>query len=147
VTRLTKILAIALAVSVALNVFFLGFWATRAVRRWHEGRSPDSFEREMDRPAAMRGMWKTHGPVLEHRRAALDIARRAVREALVAEPFQPQALEAALAKLRGETDETQAALHRALVQMATELSPEERRRLADSTWFVGPGRIGGPRAR
>ena len=80
--------------------------------------------------------------MLNPRREAVDSARQAVREALTREPFQPEALEAALARLRTETGEAQGALHKAFVERARELGPDKRRRLSNSRWFLGPARPG-----
>jgi uncharacterized membrane protein len=134
-SRSTKIYAIALAISVALNVFFVGFWAARSVRRWHQRRATDSFYGTVDRVPTVGESWKRHGVVLRQRREAVDAARLAVRDALAAEPFRPEALDAALARLRAETVETQAAFHTALVQIVRDLGPEARHRLAGSKWF------------
>jgi hypothetical protein len=133
--RSTKGLAIALAISVVLNVFFLGFWAARSLRHWHERRVPETFFSAIDDTPAVGEAWKRHGVVLRQRRQSVDAARMAVHDALVAEPFRPETLETALAKLRAETAETQAAFHAALVQIARDLGPEARRRLAESRWL------------
>ena len=136
-SRWVKILTIALAVSVVLNVFFVGFWTARAARHWHQRRASESFYGTIDPVPVAGETWKRHGIVLQRRREAIDAARQAVRDALVAEPFRAEALETALAKLRTETSETQAAFHAALVQVVRELSPEARRRLASSRWLGG----------
>jgi hypothetical protein len=133
--RSTKILAIALAVSVLLNVFILGFWAARLVRRSGQRPAADSFYSAIDHVPAIGDTWKRHGVLLRQRREAVDNARTAVRDALVAEPFRPEVLETALAKLRAETAETQAVFHTALVQIVRELGPEARQRLAESRWL------------
>jgi uncharacterized membrane protein len=133
--RSAKMLAVALTVSVVLNVFFLGFAATRALRRWHARPAADPFYASVERAPAIGDALRRHGALLGQRREAVDTARQAVRTALVAEPFRPEDLEAALAKLRAETSETQAAFHAALVHVVRELSPEARRRLAESRWL------------
>jgi uncharacterized membrane protein len=136
--RLTRNLLIGLAASVLVNVFFVGMWAGRFVRTaTREGRGPDTFE--IDGSAPMRGVWRKRDAVLRPRSEAVDAARRAVREALVAEPYDPQAMESALTGLRAETDAAQVALHRALADAARELGPEDRRRLAESRWFERRG--------
>jgi uncharacterized membrane protein len=135
--RTTRNLILALAASVVLNVFFLGIAAGRLIRRGHEPASPGEIERSVDAP--MRGVWRNHDGALRRKGEAVRMARRAVREALVAEPFNATALESSLTHLRAETDDAQVALHAALVEAARELSPEERRRLADSRGFLrGP---------
>jgi uncharacterized membrane protein len=94
---------------------------------------------------AMRGIWKRHDAMLRPRGEALEASRRKVTEALLAEPFQPEALDSALAQLRTETDGAQRALHRALVESARDLSPDDRRQMAMSGWLVGPGQRRGGR--
>jgi uncharacterized membrane protein len=140
-SRLTKSLAIFLLASVLMNVFLVGLFAGRIARgRSHEARGVDpSTQGEIDSSAPMRGVWRRHDAALRPRSEAVDSARQAVREALVAEPFKPETLEAALLRLRTETGGAQEALHRALVETAREQSLEDRRRLAASRWFLGPG--------
>ena len=50
-----------------------------------------------------------------------------VFETLTAEPFEPAALEAALAELRTNLTAVQVASHRSFVEMAKSLTPEERK--------------------
>jgi uncharacterized membrane protein len=127
-------LALLLGISVVLNVLLVGFWAGQLARRGHQGRGAETFDGR-----AMRGVWKRHDAMLRPRSEALEASRRKVTEALLAEPFQPAALETALSQLRAETDGAQRALHGALVDSARDLSPEERRQMATSGWLVGPG--------
>lgn len=56
----------------------------------------------------------------------------AVYDALVAEPYDPAALEAALAGLRTTLNATQEIAHRSLVEVAGTLTVEERRQLAEA---------------
>lgn len=127
-------LALLLGISVVLNVLFVGFWAGQLARRGHVGRGAETFEGR-----TMRGVWKRHDAMLRPRSEALEASRRKVTEALLTEPFQPDALEAALSQLRTETDGAQRALHGALVDSARELSLEDRRQMATSGWLAGPG--------
>lgn len=143
-SRLTKNLVIALVASVLLNVFVAGLWAGRLVRRGHPGRSPETFDGEVDASGPMRRVWRAHDATLRPKREAVETARAAVRDALVAEPFNPDALEASLSQLRTETNEAQVALHRALVESARGLSVEDRRRVAASSWFLRRGPRMGP---
>jgi len=142
VSGLIRNLALALVASVLVNVFLAGLWAGRLMKVGRSSRR-DSLAGETDVSAPMRGVWKMHDAALRPRSEAVDAARRAAREALIAEPFEPQALESALAQLRTDTDAAQVALHRALVDAARGLSLEDRRRIADSRWFLR----GGPRRR
>jgi uncharacterized membrane protein len=133
-------LAIFLGISVVLNVLLVGFCAGQLARGGRAGRGAATFE---DR--TMRGVWQRHDAMLRPRSEALEASRRRVTEVLVAEPFQPEALETALTQLRAETDVAQRALHRALVESARDLSPEDRRQMAASGWLVGPGQRRGGR--
>ena len=129
-----RALATLLGISVVLNVLFVGVWAGQWVRHGHATHGAETFDGH-----AMRGVWKRHDAMLRPRSEALEASRRKVTEALLADPFQPEALDAALSQLRTETDGAQRALHRALVESARDLSPEDRRQMATSGWLVGPG--------
>jgi hypothetical protein len=134
VTPLAKRLAIALVISVALNLLCIGFFVGRAfkgprdrerkalrgdARAWHDPRLRKAFaERHVDMAA---------------RRDSARRARDAVREALRATPFDRGKLETALAELRAQTSKSQELSHGALVQTAVETSPEGRLKLA--RWF------------
>jgi len=56
--------------------------------------------------------------------------QRAVFEALTADPFDPAALDAALAGLRANLTAAEVASHRSFVELAKQLSPTERKELA-----------------
>ena len=127
-----KWLTIALAISLAVNVLFLGFYAARVARRSHDKWG--GMEMGSDR-SALREKWKAQADALRGRRQAVETARRAVRAALVAQPFDGQALATALTALRGETNEAQTALDQAFVRYAEGLTPEDRQQLAESHWF------------
>jgi uncharacterized membrane protein len=145
VTPIVRKLSIALAVSVALNLFALGFLAARGFhghgrldapphagedmhmrrggRRAH-GFDPYAAQLSEARRTAMRG----------HRQAIAD-ARRAVSAALAAEPFDRAALQAALQALRAQQAAAGQAAHDALVELAAKLDAPSRRALAER----GPG--------
>ena len=145
-SRLTRNLVVGLVASVLLNVFFVGLWAGRSLRRRPAGVEQDTFESEIDPSAPMRRVWRNHDAMLRPRSDAVRAARRAVHDALVADPFKPEVMESALAQLRNETGEAQAALHQALVESARGLNLEERRRLAEARGFQRNPHFGrGPR--
>jgi len=80
---------------------------------------------------------------------ALRLARGKVRDALAADPFDRNALESALGDVRARMQDMQKVMHAAVVDAATQLSPEARKSL--SNWGEhkdqGPGdagREGGP---
>lgn len=134
-TPLAKRLAIALAVSVALNLMFVGFVIGRRVQR--RGPPPDTLALNADNPRVWHhpGLHKAFEARREEVRLQRESARRAregVREALHREPFDRKSLEESLAQLRIETAKNQELLHRALVQAAAESNESGRRELARS---------------
>lgn len=150
-------LGVTLAVSLALNLALAGFVAGRllvpdpplvrpdpglqllqAVRHFPEQR------REALRPL-VKG---ERGQLLRGLRE-IRTAQRAVRDALRAEPFSPEALTATLAHFRGTLDRGQAEGHARLVRLAAALTPAERAELAERLQPRGaqhppPGRPPGP---
>ena len=65
-------------------------------------------------------------PVLHRMRSN----QRHVFETLTADPFDPAALEQALAELRTDLTAAQVSSHRSFVEMAKSLTPDERKELA-----------------
>ena len=126
----------ALAVSLVVNLLLAGFLVGRMSGdfgfRGGFGAAPkmpqlrfleDDRRREVTRDLDTRNALR---PILrELRRSQGDI-----RAALVAEPFEQEALSAALTEFRRRLEESQALSHRKLVAVAARLTPGERRRLA-----------------
>lgn len=143
----TRWLAIVLAVSVALNLFFLGLFSARAFQRSEirRERSPygatagDS-RRLRQRQRPFDWMTDAEREQLRPRRKALRGLRREVEGALRADPFEPEKLSQALSELRRETDGIQASAHEFMRRRAEGMTGEERRRLADSQWQPRDGR-------
>jgi uncharacterized membrane protein len=145
---LTKRLSIALAVSVALNLFAAGFLVSRALHRGHGPRMPPPAQDFVDVSPFMgprgllgsgagphaeprvREVMRAHGKELREGRGELRERRRAVEDALRAEPFDAAALTTALAALRASTNAAQERMHATMVDLAKTLSAEERRGLA-----------------
>lgn len=135
----TKKLAVLLAVSVGLNLFLLGMVVVGLARMPHGGAfgpppTARPFAFRGDEPLGaehprLRKMLAGHEPGLLDQRRALQGARARVKAALEAEPFERARLEAELGNLRSETEHAQAAMHRALVEVASDMTPEERKRL------------------
>jgi uncharacterized membrane protein len=143
VSRLAKYLPIALAVSVLVNVFFLGWGATHLARRHGgPGGSPDRHTAPL-----MHQLWSERAPRLRALREAVDVRRAAVVDALRREPFDPGALDASLLALRTATTDGQLELHQSIAEIARQLPVEERRHLAASRWVLGLGPGPGPSAR
>jgi uncharacterized membrane protein len=135
VTFTSTHLKVVLSVSLGLNFALAGLWAGRFIER--RGREPAA---AMTHHGA-RGPW---GGVVGHRGFSgqgrmMQAARQPVRLALEQEPFDPAALERALTDLREKTSSSQAKVHAALVDVAKQATPEERRELA-RTFAAGPGR-------
>ncbi|HEY6876396.1 MAG TPA: periplasmic heavy metal sensor [Polyangiales bacterium] len=115
-----KRLSWALAISIGLNLFLLGFGAARAWRG-HGGPA--------HRPGLMR-MLGPPSPELRAQHHELEAARKRVAEAFAAEPYDRTRAEHALADLRARVTRSQELLHQHLLERADTLPPEERRRLA-----------------
>jgi uncharacterized membrane protein len=145
--------AVLLALSVALNVFFIGVLAARAWARhtwrehgehaaaagWHRPGHPG-------RGSALSWLSESDRAALRPERKALQGLRRQAADELRADNFDAHKLEATLDALRAQTNQLQASMQTLLMQHAATLSPAERRHLAD-TWGGpdhGPGDHGGP---
>lgn len=134
-----------LIVSLAANLLLGGIFAGGFIEAWRRGPEPADgrpppFRLHMgrmlehlpedvrDRAQALmeRHRGEMHGSVRAMRRA-----RREMRAALVAEPFDPARLEAALAELRTRGGAAQASMHGAMLELASDLTPEARRALAE----------------
>jgi Spy/CpxP family protein refolding chaperone len=136
-----KRLWIALAVSLTLNLFGLGFMSARALHGrggdHHGPRGPFFGPRGLlldaelggSMDAQVRGVMERHRESLRAQREQLRQARRAVQTALMSEPFDAGALKQALARLRQRTGESQALMHAALIEIAPALTHEQRERL------------------
>lgn len=122
--------------SAVLNVFLIGFVAGRHAFG-PGGCSPRGFVH------GPRAVLREHLPPedrarLRERMGDVRRAREQVRAALTREPYDPAQLEAALRSLRQRSLEVQDDMHRTLLEGASKLSPEERRRLADSRLLGKP---------
>jgi uncharacterized membrane protein len=151
----TRRLAIALSISVALNLFGAGFFVSRALHRGHRPHLSPAHELVDGSPfmgprgllgdgmppqlaPRVREVMRAHGKQLREGRGELREHRRAVEQALRAEPFDAAALATTLAALRASTHAAQERMHAALVDVAKTLPPEQRRALA----LRGKGRRG-----
>jgi len=131
VSTVIKRLSWALALSVGLNLFLLGFGATRAWRM-HDAHA------QHGRPGLMR-MLGPPTPALRAQHDALNAARKRVGVALDAEPYERAQAERALAELRVSATRGQELLHQRLLERADKLSPAERHQLAAQRFAAGLG--------
>lgn len=159
--KVTRRLVIALAVSAALNISLAGFVTARLLLggrpRYgppvHEAgpRSPtvapprsghrireagprgrrSAFRAKRD-PDPMRRLMREHEKQFRPQTKTLRDARQRVAQALQAEPFDTASLKIALADLRQATNESQLAIHQALVEVAGSLTLQQRRKLSKS---------------
>jgi uncharacterized membrane protein len=113
-----KRLSWALALSVGLNLFLVGFGVARALRAHGEHR-----------PGLMHVLGPPT-PALRAQHQELKAARRQVGEALQAEPFERARAEQALAALRKTAARSRELLHQRLLERAAQMSPEQRHKLA-----------------
>lgn len=134
---------IALAVSLALNLAVIGLVsgamlsgggprdnaAAPALRTL--GLGPFVFALPREDRTELRGRIEARGEPLRVERRALGRALRVVRDALLAEPFDRAAAEAAFARSRASVTELQEAGHTALLDQIETMTAEERADLAD----------------
>ena len=155
-TPAARRLAIALAVSIGLNLFLSGMIASAWMTKRHYADRPDrppaaalagrfdfrgGFEAAGPeaRPLA-REIRRDHGPRLRESGREVRDARRSVGDLLQADELDPAALEAAFRDLRQATDAAQAAMHAVMIETMTRLTPEQRRAfLAGATRGARPG--------
>jgi hypothetical protein len=136
-TPLAKRLAIAVAISLGLNLLLGGVLVGQALQRrshgaGHErvGATPSGMHMHGKRgPGALQRVVGARHPEFGERRQMIGAARQKVREALTREPFDKAALEQALAGLRKETEASQALAHGALVGAAASATPALRAEL------------------
>jgi uncharacterized membrane protein len=135
VSTVTKRLSWALALSIGLNLFLLGFGGSRWLRA-RSGHHASSVGANGPGRGHGAPRWMgTPSPALREQHRSLIEARRAVGSALEHEPYEATQLERALTDLRSNTAKSQLLLHERLLERAPALSPEERRELANSRFL------------
>ena len=135
--------------SLALNLFFIGAWAAFAWRHYAwERHRPWSPATRIERLAAalpagdadkLRSEFRARQGNIEAAIASYRQAQHAMREALRAEPFNAEALRAAMAAARdarGKLDET---LQDVIATAGAAMTSEGRRSLADWTPYRRSG--------
>ena len=121
----------ALALSVALNLFFAGLWAGgRLIDRDDRppgGREPPSL---VELPPSARSSLRSAVQQARPDRQAAREARREAARIVATEPFDRPAAEAALRRSRELNAAARARTDQALLDVAGELGPSERASLA-----------------
>ena len=132
--------SIALFLSLALNLLLGGAIATHLLRapappptgeRWRilaEGTAATMNEPDAGK---FKAVLAAQTPGLEAGAAEVRKAREAVRQALRAEPFNPAALEQAMAEASARRLEMQKRYQAMIATAAAQVSPEGRTRIAD----------------
>lgn len=80
---------------------------------------------------AMRAKLREHRDDARAQFESLRAARRELRDAIAAEPFDAKRLEAAFASLRNAQNVLQQDLHAIAVEVLGEMTPEDRKRLSE----------------
>ncbi|MCR9072991.1 MAG: periplasmic heavy metal sensor [Alphaproteobacteria bacterium] len=143
----TRWLILALLASLAVNLFIGGLavgrwvdhgWGWRDGPHRHAGPPPEgSAPRWLRRMAGeegietVRSVWGQHAPIIEPLRVEADAARSAVADALAAKPFVRADYESALAAMRESMGRMQAAIHGAVVDVVSAMTPEQRAAFAE----------------
>lgn len=143
-----------LAVSVALNLFCFGLFASRYAgpfrgrmrdRDAHEhergGGGPGDGQRGFLKRAGLRdagpdvqAILRDHrGEIRENMHALVD-SRNRVRETLRSEPLDAARLKADFAQVREQTAAMQADMHEVLNELAGKLNADQRKRMANALW-------------
>jgi uncharacterized membrane protein len=142
-SRPVRILGVMLAVSLAINIFVLGFIAARAWQRPWVHAGPERMPAPLfqaDRvlgetePGKLQWLSREQRRELVPRFKALRRAREDAEAALRKEPFDRPAFEQALERVRSETIDVQAALHGLLAGLADGMTPPQRAELARLNW-------------
>lgn len=147
-----RVWGVALGVSVTVNVFCIAALVTLMLTRPLD-RGPD--RRPMPLPAEARDLFREidprQQPGFQRVREELGQRRRAVRDALTAQPFNSERLNLAFEQLRTVEHRAAALAHQRISEVAQDISPEQRETLAE---FVErrpgpppPGGSGGPGKR
>lgn len=160
-SQVTRRLVIALAISVSINLFLIGFVTARfalgndRTKPFGDGTLPGGpmslfgATEVLGNPTPIKRLLRKHIKDFRPKRNQLREARHRIARALAADPFDPKLLSAELGNLRKVTQDSQRAIHNALVELAISLSPEERRLLSQSPrlWRGGQGNRSRRRSR
>jgi Spy/CpxP family protein refolding chaperone len=135
---------VVLAVSLALNLFFLGVAAARYFAPGHfidrRNFGARTFLQRSgldDAPPDVRSLVHQHRDDVRKYMHALETARNEVREALSAEPFDPARLTAAFENMRVRTAALQEDMQSTMTKIAPQLEPKQRERMAQALWHRG----------
>jgi len=141
-----------LLISLGLNLFLVGAVGAFAVRYYVADRAAStapvdrSVAARFERLAAtlpgsdgdvLRGEYRAASASVESQRDAYRAAQDRVRQTLRSEPFQPEAMRAAMRETRGARQALDQVLQDILAAAAAKMTPAGRDKLAD--WPPAPG--------
>lgn len=130
--------SVILVLSLAANLFIAGLFVTRHL--FAPPRGPDAMltrligelgtQLDAADHTTLQRIFGTHEAAIRERAVAARQARAGIRAAMVAEPFDPAALTAAVDAAAAGDLAMRRAIEGMLVEAATQVSPEGRARLA-----------------
>lgn len=134
-----RTVAMALLVSLAVNVLLAGAIATHVLRqpaaptgeRWRIAAESLAATLPAADAATLRAVLANHTPALEIASADVRKAREGIRQALRAEPFNAAALDRAMAEFTARRLEVQKRFQAVIAGTAAQVSPEARNRMAE----------------
>jgi Spy/CpxP family protein refolding chaperone len=143
-SALSRRLQVLLAVSLALNLFFLGATAARFLAPGHfADRRNNGAHTFLQRSGLDEARPEVRELVQQHRNGVrqlmheLESARIEVRDALSAEPFDPARLAVAFESVRTRTAALQQDMQTTMTNVAPQLEPKQRERMAQALWRRG----------
>ncbi len=140
-------LKIGLIASLAFNVAFIGWGATRFAKYHRMGERPGAqIEERIARHLPDNAAQAFRQAIAANRQGepiSFHALRRDIAEALAAEPFDRGHFEALLSEHRGRLDRFQQGLQAGLLAAADAMTPEQRREYAER--MLRHGRRGGER--
>lgn len=131
-SRSQKLLALALAISVAINLFVAGavvsrhFFGPPPPHGWASKREASEVLPEAERKRVDQ-LWESDRDAMRQDFQAMRAARQRYREILTAETFDPAAAKAVLDELYAKREQARAAMEQKIMTIATSLPPDQRR--------------------
>ena len=133
--RASRWLKIGLIASLALNVAFIGWGATRFVKYHRMGERPGAQIEERIARRLPDNAAQAFRQAMDTNRGGEPISfhalRRDIAEALAAEPFDRARFEALMSEHRGRLDRFQQGLQAGLLAAADTMTPEQRKDYAE----------------
>ncbi len=138
---LSRAWAAVLVASLAMNLFVLGFVAANGVRAaqtpvalvTQAEQAPVTAPAVQPAAAPVQRIVQINSKALRPAQLAVRKANEAVTAALLAEPYDALRLERALEELRVATINSQQAVHAAMLDAVTGMSPEQRALFAEAS--------------